>query len=407
MPLDPARVIDTRVGQGICSPGCTRIYGGTARTMRIRGLGGVPSSGVSAVALSVTAVNTQGAGYVTVYNSGLPLPATSNINYTAGEDTSLAATVELSAGGEIQVFVGGYTSTDLTVDVYGYFTASADGAQQFVALDPSKIVDTRSGLGTCTPSPCARRPDNSSFSTQVAGRGRIPVSGVGAVVLNLTSVNPGAVSGWLRANPTGSAASTLDVVVTPPGETTANQVTTRVGADGRIEIRNGVSTDVVIDVIGYYISTAPAPVTDTTTYTYDADGLRTSKTGGGVTTRFVWDRSGPLPLLLEERVGPSVNRYVYGPGGSPVADTLADGTVRYYHSDQIGSTRALTGPPVRRSPRSATTRTVRRCLRPAPPPPRSATSASTATTSQGSSTYEPATTTPTPANSSLETRSRP
>ena len=66
-------------------------------------------------------------------------------------------------------------------------------------------------------------------------------------------IRPGRVRDWLVADePHRQSGSTLDVVVTPPRETTANQVTTRVGVDGRIEIRDAVHTDVVIDVIGYY-----------------------------------------------------------------------------------------------------------------------------------------------------------
>lgn len=76
----------------------------------------------------------------------------------------------------------------------------------------------------------------------------------------------------------------------------------------------------------------------TATYAYNGDGLRTSKTVGGVTTPFTWDATGGLPSLLVE----GTTNYIYGPGGLPLERIDSTGTVVYYHHDQLGSTRALT-----------------------------------------------------------------
>jgi RHS repeat-associated protein len=51
-----------------------------------------------------------------------------------------------------------------------------------------------------------------------------------------------------------------------------------------------------------------------TSYTYNGDGLRMSKTVSGVTTPFAWNLAEGLPLLLSD----NVNSYVYGPGGLPL-----------------------------------------------------------------------------------------
>ena len=75
-----------------------------------------------------------------------------------------------------------------------------------------------------------------------------------------------------------------------------------------------------------------------TTYVYDGDGLRTKKTVGTTATRFAWDRSDSLPLLLSD----AANSYVYGPDGLPLEQINGSGTVTYYHHDEIGSTRLLT-----------------------------------------------------------------
>jgi RHS repeat-associated protein len=77
----------------------------------------------------------------------------------------------------------------------------------------------------------------------------------------------------------------------------------------------------------------------TTTYKYNGDGLRVSKTVAGVLQRFAWDTNGGLPLALAD----GTNSYVYGPSGAPIEEIGSDGTTTYYlHQDQLGSIRVLT-----------------------------------------------------------------
>ena len=83
--------------------------------------------------------------------------------------------------------------------------------------------------------------------------------------------------------------------------------------------------------------TLEVPLRRSKTYRYDGDGLLMSRTGPG-TLSFVWDRSGGLPLML----GDGTNRYVYGPGETPLEQIDGSGVVTYLHHDAIGSTRMLT-----------------------------------------------------------------
>ena len=85
-------------------------------------------------------------------------------------------------------------------------------------------------------------------------------------------------------------------------------------------------------LIGYSSGSATA------TYGYDGAGLRMTKTVNGSSERFVWDRAGSLPLLLED----GSTSLVEGPGGLPLEQVAADGTTLFYHHDQLGSTRILT-----------------------------------------------------------------
>jgi RHS repeat-associated protein len=68
-------------------------------------------------------------------------------------------------------------------------------------------------------------------------------------------------------------------------------------------------------------------------YSYNGDGQRMSKTGAGSTTQFVWDGG----LLLSDGTA----SYIYGPGGQ-ILEQVQGSTPYYYHTDQLGSVRALT-----------------------------------------------------------------
>jgi RHS repeat-associated protein len=73
-------------------------------------------------------------------------------------------------------------------------------------------------------------------------------------------------------------------------------------------------------------------------FTYDGTGLLASRTTGPTTQHFVWDESGPLPLVLDD----GDNSYLYGPGGLPFEQISTEEVPTYLHHDQLGSTRLLT-----------------------------------------------------------------
>ena len=75
----------------------------------------------------------------------------------------------------------------------------------------------------------------------------------------------------------------------------------------------------------------------TSTYGYDGDGLRMSKTvGTDPTIRFVWDVNGGLPVLLDD----GNRKYVWGQGLAYAVDSA--GALEVYPTDGLDSVRALT-----------------------------------------------------------------
>ena len=85
-PLIPDRLLDTRPMAD--KVGTLAVAGGaTPYELQVTGVGDIPSSGVSAVSLNVTAVNTEAndyGGFVTVYPCG-DIPNSSNLNFVTGQ----------------------------------------------------------------------------------------------------------------------------------------------------------------------------------------------------------------------------------------------------------------------------------------------------------------------------------
>ena len=114
--LTPKRLLDTRSGDKVGELDGS----GSAYELQVTGAGGVPDSGVSAVALNVTAVSTETndfGGFVTVYPCGTR-PDASNLNFTSEMTIPNSVIAPVSASGKVCFYV--YGKTHLIVDVSGY-----------------------------------------------------------------------------------------------------------------------------------------------------------------------------------------------------------------------------------------------------------------------------------------------
>ena len=261
VPLTPARFLDTRsmaagartfdgndLGCGAIGPGLMNV-----RTLDIEGRAGIPSTGVDAVAVNVTVVSPTASNYVTVYPSGTPKPNASNINFVAGQTIPNMAIVKLGSDGRIAIYNEG-GSTQVIVDVVGWFPDGSD----YTGVEPQRLLDTRScglcdtidGLYEATGALTVQQ----TFLLPVVGRGTIPLTGVGAVALNVTVVSPTA-SNYLTVYPSGAAQPVASNLNFSAGQTIANMVIAKVGNDGKIAIFNKAgASQVVVDVVGWFPS---------------------------------------------------------------------------------------------------------------------------------------------------------
>ena len=254
--LTPSRIADTRPGSGEADSGRT-LGPRSSLAIQVAGRGGVPSSGATAVVLNVTATDTTSAGFLAVYPGGVGWPGTSNLNWRSGETVAARVIVPLGPAGTVSVY-NQSGSTDVAVDVSGYFTsdASTPGASLFYPVSPRRMVDTRVDGGTLR--------TGQSLTAQMAGVG--PVAGAAtAVVANLTVTNT-TVAGFLSAGPSASTAGTSDLNWAA-GETAANLDIATLNTGGDLALQDSAGrADAVVDVFGYFApsaSTASVPATCT------------------------------------------------------------------------------------------------------------------------------------------------
>jgi hypothetical protein len=235
--LVPARILDTRAP-------AAPVAGNTTIDVQVTGKGGVPATGVEAVALNLTETNATAGSYITAYPTGTTRPLASNVNMVAGQTVPNRVIVKLGTGGKITLY-NAYGNVDLIADVNGWFTDAsgttiADGSGDvFVGTTPNRILDTRgaSPLG-----------GNQSAVLTVTG---VPTS-AHAAVLNVTVTNPTAgsyLTVWPDTKPQ-PLASDLNFVA---GLTVANLVIVQLGPGSAVDFYNAYgNTDVIVDLVGWY-----------------------------------------------------------------------------------------------------------------------------------------------------------
>jgi hypothetical protein len=247
-PLTPARILDTRSGVGATAGKVGKIDGtGAALELAVAGKGGLPASGLDAVALNVTVVEGQAndfGGFVTVYPCGTR-PDASNLNFVSGQTIPNSVIAPVSATGTVCFYV--YGSAHLLADVSGYF------ASGFSQLTPARILDTRSGVGATAGKVGKIDGTGAALELTVAGKGSVPVTGVSAVALNVTVVEGQAndFGGYVTVYPCGTRpdASNLNFV---SGQTIPNSVIAPVSADGKVCFYVYGSAHLLADVSGYF-----------------------------------------------------------------------------------------------------------------------------------------------------------
>lgn len=280
--LPPYRICDTRRGNpsGL-SGGDAQCLGrtlGAGATLSVRVLGtvpsgestglGVPLSDVAAVAFDVTALDTTAGSDLTAWPTGSPRPTSSNLDWPARATIANTVVVPVGSGGNVN-FYNASGSTDLLIDVAGYYSTSTAPGSYFSGVPPARICDTRpgnpSGLSGGAAQCNGKTLANSILTINVAGVGGVPAIASTrtppvAAVLNVTVTDTSA-SSALTLWPGGTSRPTAaTAVVWQSHETVSSLVVASLGTTGQLSLYNTSGrADVVIDVLGYFSGTDVVP----------------------------------------------------------------------------------------------------------------------------------------------------
>jgi hypothetical protein len=249
-PATAERLLETRTGQPGGQKGFSgaKPAAGSVVSLKVTGTGTANlAASTKAVLLNITAVNSDAAGWVTVYPCDHARPNTSNINLVPGEARANLVATKISADGKVCLYSSG--ATDLIADLQG----SGPATSSFVATVPERVLETREADGQIGYS-SVRPKAGQTTEVKITGVGATNVpADAGTVFLNLTAVDPSS-GGFVTVFPCGSArpnASTINLT----GMTTPNMVAAKIGDGGRVCIYTSGSTDLVADILGYFPGT--------------------------------------------------------------------------------------------------------------------------------------------------------
>jgi uncharacterized repeat protein (TIGR01451 family) len=244
-PATPCRVADTR--NASAEFGGPSMSSGQTRGFPIPvGSCGIPSI-ASAYAMNVTVVPNGPLGYLSTWPTGQAQPYVSTLNSWTGKVVADAAIVPAGTDESISVFVT--DPTDVILDINGYFAPPGNtGALNFYPLAPCRVADTRNPAGPFG-GPEMQAGATRSFAIP-ASVCSVP-STAAAYSMNVTVV-PDAALGYLTAWQTGAAQPYVSTLNSWDGSVVANAAIVPAGANGAISVFVSNSTDVILDINGYF-----------------------------------------------------------------------------------------------------------------------------------------------------------
>ncbi len=189
--------------------------------------------------------------YITAYQGGTSLPGTSTLNDPTGTEAANMALVQAGADGSINVYSS--RTTDLLVDIAGYFAAPGTGGLSLYTATPCRVLDTRGGSGIfgqvseiLTNNPCG-----------------VPSGLNAAYVLNATALPSGPLN-YLDLWQTGQPMPTSSTTLNAQDGAITNNMAIVPSTVGSINAYASNQTQLILDFYGYFAPPLTS-ITDLTT----------------------------------------------------------------------------------------------------------------------------------------------
>ncbi|HSY13266.1 MAG TPA: YncE family protein [Verrucomicrobiae bacterium] len=245
VPATPCRLLDTRSG------GNGPILGGTSQSFILSQLGNcnIPAT-AAAYSLNVTVVPHGRLGYLTIWPTGDSQPTVSTMNSPDGRVKANAAIVPAGYQGAVSIYAS--DTTDVILDIDGYFSTPGQSTLAFYSLPPCRIVDTRNTNGDLGGPFLTgnRERDFPILESSCIPTGISPT----AYSFNVTAVPHPAHQrlGYLSVWPAGQQQPVVSTLNNPTGTNVANAAIVPAGTNGAIAVYPNNDTDLLIDTNGYF-----------------------------------------------------------------------------------------------------------------------------------------------------------
>ncbi len=240
-PLTPCRLVDTRGADG--DLGGPRLQAQTPRSFPVLESSCIPSGlNPLAYSLNFTVVpnpSGQQLGYLTVWPTGEMQPVVSTLNNPTATVVANAAIVPAGTGGAVEVYA--YNTTDLLIDIDGYFAAPGTGGLSLYPVAPCRVLDTRNNNG---------QPFSGEKTVNVVGSACAPPSNAAAYVFNATVVPPGSMP-YLTLWPDGEKQPVVSTLNAYDGFITSNMAIVPT-TNGSIDAYAYALTQLILDISGYF-----------------------------------------------------------------------------------------------------------------------------------------------------------
>lgn len=249
--------------------------------------------------------------YLTMWPTGQSMPTVSTLNDFSTQTPVLgnvqanAAIVPAGTNGSVSAYVS--DTSDVIIDINGYFAPPGTGGLAFYPVTPCRVADTRTVFGSGKTGafgpPTMPSGSNRSFPIP-QGSCTVPATAQ-AYSLNMAVVPPGQLT-YLTTWPTGQSmptvstlndfstqSSTLDI-----GRVVANAAIVPAGLAGAVSVYVSDATDVIIDINGYFAPPGGAGLsfyTATPCRVADTRGFGFTGAFGPPTIAGASSRSFPIP----------------------------------------------------------------------------------------------------------------
>jgi hypothetical protein len=267
VPVTPCRVVDTRKNDSFSGgtlQGNTSNSWALPKSPYLSSCGVTLPTSVAAYSLNITAVPRVRLSYLTAWPTGLTQPNISTLNSYDGRIKANAAILPAGVAGTneaVSVFVT--DTSDVILDIDGYFMPTGSSTLAFFPLTPCRLVDTRqqNNGGGFNNTQTFNLPQSASAGGAYGTCTPFSLSAAQAYSLNVTAVPVNGPVDYITIWPAGGSQPVVSTLNDYTGTVVANAAVVPAGSQQQTSVFTTNLTNLLIDINGYFapVSSGQSP----------------------------------------------------------------------------------------------------------------------------------------------------